>query len=152
MSKFKGTPGPWSLPHFADADSKCDCGWILSETCFGSVATINVDNGKRIGEGGNDCPPLEEAIANARLIAAAPELLELAEVLGKFDWKSIWSTGAADPVFDMICTAKALIARIEGETQSKSTHERRTEPSLGLSGRGARMIQNVPVRATDEGT
>jgi hypothetical protein len=34
------------------------------------------ENGKKISEGGNDCPPLEEAKANACLICAAPDLYE----------------------------------------------------------------------------
>ncbi|MCH7909569.1 MAG: hypothetical protein IIB38_08130 [Candidatus Hydrogenedentes bacterium] len=72
---MKHTQGEWSLPHFADPTCKCDCRWILSEGCCGSIATINVDNGKRIIDGGNDSPPLEEAIANARLIHAAPDML-----------------------------------------------------------------------------
>lgn len=42
---------------------------------MGSVAQITIDNGKRISDGGNDGPPLEEAKANGRLIAAAPDML-----------------------------------------------------------------------------
>lgn len=47
---------------------------------MGSVATIaciDLSNGLPISEGGNDQPVLEEARANARLIARAPELRDL---------------------------------------------------------------------------
>lgn len=72
----KHTPGPWSLPHFARDDISCNCMYVLAEPYCGSICTISLDNGKSISEGGNDCPQYEEAAANARLIAAAPDLLE----------------------------------------------------------------------------
>jgi len=37
---------------------------------MGAIATVHVDNGLPIGEGGNDAPPAEEAAANMRYIAA----------------------------------------------------------------------------------
>jgi hypothetical protein len=74
MTKF--TPKPWSIPHFARDEVKCDCASILAEGYMGAIAEVHFDNGLRIGNGGNDCPPIEEAKANARLMAAAPELLE----------------------------------------------------------------------------
>jgi hypothetical protein len=49
----------------------------VSESYAGGICTVQVDNGLRIGEGGNDAPPRDEAIANMHLIAAAPELLQL---------------------------------------------------------------------------
>lgn len=70
------TPGPWSVPHFADDDVKCNCAYVLSEGYAGAVADVRIGNGRPIGDGGNDCPPLEEAKANAHLIAAAPEMFE----------------------------------------------------------------------------
>lgn len=76
MSEFEGhTPGPWFPGHFVDDTHTCDCKYILGPVHCGSIATINVNNGMLIGEGGNGSPPLEEAKANARLIAAAPDLL-----------------------------------------------------------------------------
>jgi len=79
MTKHTFTPGPWSTGCFVDDSTPCQCKYIFSEGYAGSVAEISVDNGKRIGDGGNDCPPLEEAKANARLIAAAPDLLDALE-------------------------------------------------------------------------
>lgn len=71
------TPGPWSVPHFATAkdENDCDCTYVLTEGMFGAICSVHIDNGKNINDGGNDCPPADEAKANARLIAAAPDLL-----------------------------------------------------------------------------
>jgi hypothetical protein len=63
------TPGPWILPHFADDATKCNCKYVFCEAYMGAICTITVDNGE------NDAPPSAEAIANARLIIAAPDLL-----------------------------------------------------------------------------
>lgn len=69
------TPGPWSLPHFADDSTTCNCKYVLSEYYCGAICSIEIGNGLPVGQGGNDAPLLEEAKANARLIAVAPELL-----------------------------------------------------------------------------
>lgn len=69
------TPGPWyATNHFANPDTPCNCAYVLSEGYAGSICQISIDNGKNIADGGNDSPPLEEAAANGRLIAAVPEL------------------------------------------------------------------------------
>lgn len=74
------TPGPWHTGCFVDPESACQCRSILAETMCGSVCQISLHNGiETVTDGSNDCPPLEEARANARLIAAAPELLVAAE-------------------------------------------------------------------------
>lgn len=67
MSEF--TAGPWSVPHFANDESGCSCAYVFSESQrgFGSVATVSF--------GGED-EDYETAKANAKLIAAAPDLLE----------------------------------------------------------------------------
>lgn len=72
MSEF--TAGPWSVPHFANDESGCSCAYVFSESQrgFGSVATVSF--------GGED-EDYETAKANARLISAAPELLEALQVL-----------------------------------------------------------------------
>lgn len=68
-TRFKGTPGPWSAPHLSNPGPGCKCGYVFAESSMGGVAEVYVDNGS------NDCPPRDEARANARLIAAAPDLL-----------------------------------------------------------------------------
>ena len=70
----KFTPGPWHAGHFADDMHPCNCTSILADGYMGSIAQITVGNGKPLSQGGNDAPLDEEAKANLRLIAAAPEL------------------------------------------------------------------------------
>lgn len=83
-SKGGFTPGPWSATnHFADDTTPCNCAYVLCDGYAGSICDISVGNGLPIGEGGNDSPPREEAAANARLIASAPDLLE---ALQPFAW------------------------------------------------------------------
>lgn len=69
--------GPWTVPHFATSHG-CKCGYVFdsSGNYMGAVATVHFNDGRSIEEGGGDDPPIEEAKANARLIAAAPDLLE----------------------------------------------------------------------------
>lgn len=68
----KFTPGPWHPGHLGDPTTSCECSHIVSETCFGAICTVEVNNGLRVSEGGNDAPPLEEAIANMHAISAVP--------------------------------------------------------------------------------
>lgn len=111
MSGF--TKGPWSVPHFADADVKCNCANVLSESYMGAIATIHIDNGLPVSAGGNDCPPLDEATANGRLIAAAPDMYEaLEKVLGHLG-SGIDGKGV-DYAEMMGCVQDAL-ARVRGE-------------------------------------
>jgi hypothetical protein len=64
------TPGPWYPGHLGTA-STCQCRSIVDDGSYmGAIATVHVDNGIPIGEGGNDAPPAEEAAANMRYIAA----------------------------------------------------------------------------------
>jgi hypothetical protein len=68
------TPGPWSIPHFATPDVGCKCGYVLVDGFCGAVATVHFSGDRDLKHGDN--PPFEEAVANAHLIAAAPELAE----------------------------------------------------------------------------
>lgn len=81
----KSTQGEWSTPHLSDDSTTCNCRYVLSEGYGGSICDVNVNNGLRISEGGNDAPPLEEAKANGAWIAAAhnafPELARRIETL-----------------------------------------------------------------------
>ena len=72
MSETKFTPGPWSLPHFANPDCECKCGYVLVEGYCGAVAKVYYSQDRALGHGDN--PPFYEACANAHLIAAAPDL------------------------------------------------------------------------------
>lgn len=75
------TPGPWSLPHFVTARrgaGDCRCKYVLCEKYCGAICTVHFEDEPRktIQEGSGDDPPLEEAKANARLIASAPDMLD----------------------------------------------------------------------------
>jgi len=74
MGEVKHTPGPWSVPHFARPDVNCECGYVLTDHLMGAVCTVYAS-----GEGNDwrngDNPKFEEAVANAHLIASAPDML-----------------------------------------------------------------------------
>lgn len=94
------TPGPWHLPHFADDSCKCNCRTIVSECYAGAICTVEVDNGLRIGEGGNDAPPLQEAKANARLIVRACNLVMAGKALQDAKRAKIEARGDLPPDLD----------------------------------------------------
>lgn len=79
MSEPKFTPGPWSLPHFANPDCECKCGYVLVEGYCGAVAKVYYSQDRELEHGDN--PPFDEACANAHLIAAAPDLYATLEEL-----------------------------------------------------------------------
>jgi len=63
------TPGEWYPGHLG-TDSTCQCRSIVDDGRYmGAIATVHVDNGLPVGEGGNDAPPADEAAANMRHIA-----------------------------------------------------------------------------------
>ncbi len=111
MNEPKWTPGPWYAGHIADDTTDCNCASIVSEYCCGSIAYVTVDNGKSIGDGGNDGPPLEQAKANSFLIAEAPGLYEALERLVKFidDCDFRFAQG------DTVKTARIALAKARGE-------------------------------------
>ena len=66
MPKFKGTPGPWAT----DGEYINDHGNLL-------YCHIGVPGGGRLADAASNCMASnEQCRANAKLIAAAPELLE----------------------------------------------------------------------------
>jgi len=58
------------VPHFARDDVRCNCAYVFSESQVGMGSICTIDHG-------DENEPLEIAKANARLIAAAPELLAM---------------------------------------------------------------------------
>lgn len=122
----RATPGPWSVPHFANPEAKCECGYILCESLCGAVATIHKTNGKPIDEGGDDNPPLEQAVANAQLIARlSPEVVmrvvELAEEIqqgsGAFSRDPLEHAGNVIEKSKQLATE--LLALLNGQTGGK---------------------------------
>lgn len=102
------TKGPWSVPHFADEKSTCACSYVFSDSQrgFGAIATVQF--------GGED-ENYETAKANAKLIAAAPDLLEALEVAAEtFRRYECWhrAKGTKDSLSKAISN-QALAIRLE---------------------------------------
>lgn len=78
------TPGPWSLPHFADGerDAKCPCGYVFGKDDPGCRTVGEVFYHDK-NDGYDEHYPIEMAKANARVIATAIQTLEALESLMK---------------------------------------------------------------------
>jgi hypothetical protein len=74
MSNY--TSGPWSVPHFARPDVNCECEYVLCDHLMGAVATVHCSGEGADWKSHGDNPKFLQAIANAHLIAAAPDLLD----------------------------------------------------------------------------
>jgi len=109
------TPGPWSYvpstehhgPYVTSdyGSTVCDC-YTMSHP--GEMSTRN---------GGRSKPVHfmhEMADANARLIAAAPEMLEALQHIAEYWNRDQNETAMADALWHIIETAEALIAKAEG--------------------------------------
>lgn len=72
MAQSKSTPGPWNLRTVAHAKSNIFSGWVESKDH--PLAICKVYGG--VSSNGPQYRSDEELLANAKLIAAAPELLE----------------------------------------------------------------------------
>lgn len=95
------TPGPWPIERTGDG-KRIIVGPGLIEGPHGyDIAEVYSD----------DCDP-EEATANARLIAAAPELLEALEKLAAFADEV---TGKVEPPLPALARAWEAIAKARGE-------------------------------------
>lgn len=107
MSEFKGTLGPWSVDTDIDdgyGDESVISHWVRgaphpNAPGFGGLVVASVVA---------DC--VENSEANARLIAAAPDLLEALQALIRHAEK----LGRHSGVYDK---ARAAIARATGEQQ-----------------------------------
>ena len=102
MSKAKHTPGPW---HVSDADSVNPR--IDVSNGRGVAHATQRDQHPVIGQGIS----IQEAMANARLIAAAPDLLEALETYAAV-YAENWRPGM--PILEPI--SDAAIAKARGES------------------------------------
>ena len=115
MSGTNFTSGPWYPGHLGEV-GRCQC-----ETFAGGIAHVHMDNGiADIAEGGNDCPPKDQAIANMHLIASAPDLYEALQ--GMIEWfgntkKGEWhSSDAHREACAVVDKARAALSRAKGDT------------------------------------
>lgn len=97
------TPGPWHPGHLG-SDGKCQCRSVCDEGYAGGICTVHVGNGLPIGDGGNDAPPRDEAVANMYLIAAAPDLLAALEAV-MAEWREGYGLQCVDQVRAAIAKA-----------------------------------------------
>ena len=110
----KHTPGPWRVSrHNADRPG---LGWILETETNTVIGRIN-DAVDEIDPYTHIPVRSETTDANARLIAAAPELLECAEAYMEFLW-SEWHATMTQAAFDNdpeVVRVRAAIKKARGE-------------------------------------
>lgn len=83
------TPGPWR----ACNDGDCPCGQVWSTAEDSLVAQAVCESDNKLGEACRVADKSDEFKANARLIAAGPEMLEsLQNLVGVFDHPAGWLT------------------------------------------------------------
>lgn len=108
------TPGPWCTPHFAKPEVNCQCRYVLSENQggFGAIASVHCSGDGDDWQSNGDNPKFEESVANAHLIAAAPEMYEALE--GIKEWINrlpIPTHGATKKMMDI----SAALSKARGE-------------------------------------
>lgn len=109
----KHTRGPWVALY--DSGTTDETGQNHRECTFGNrfmVAEGNRSGSRFIADCGygREYRPENEGIANARLIAAAPELLDVA-IMAKAYFEQGHGNGVADPIWH---AAKAALAKVNG--------------------------------------
>ena len=111
VTERKWTAGPWHLPHFAKPNVNCQCEYILAEHGgMGAIAAVYCSGDGDEWMKNGDNPKFIEAVANAHLIAAAPDLYEALEAnVDAMDNLGI-SGGAMD-------AARAALAKARGESE-----------------------------------
>lgn len=107
MSKFKHTPGPWTALIEGESTWGSDSHSVVAGEHFAGVADVMIEcEASTHGEDGVTHVTQEHGIANARLIAAAPDLLEaLIAVLAYC---------VEDEGQPTVATARAAIAKATG--------------------------------------
>ncbi|EAS3168211.1 hypothetical protein DOV11_04205 [Salmonella enterica] len=102
MSEFKGTTGKWSFSHSSASDDNVACIEINSSESLHEIAYLQ-STPSSIGK--YEQTSLDKTIANAHLIAAAPELLEALQAVVR----------VADRQTDEFDMARAAIAKALGK-------------------------------------
>lgn len=99
MSEMKHTPGPW----------RANASWIEGPAMALRIASVDWPSATP----GSAPRNVAEARANARLIAAAPDLLEAAKaILARFPSDH----GPSSPLYDEAKALSAAIAKAEGRS------------------------------------
>ncbi|HFZ0148215.1 TPA: hypothetical protein ACIJM1_003125 [Klebsiella aerogenes] len=111
MQEFKGTPGKWSFYHNSSSDKKVACIEICSSESLHEVAYLQ-STPPSIGK--YEQTSFDKTIANAHLIASAPELLEALQ--GFYSWfNRIYGDDLDYHEEHPIAVAKSAIAKALGK-------------------------------------
>ena len=132
MSNAKHTPGPWRVSHhFGTADGRqieCEPDPRMFDACImttnseGRLIAIAGERGSKLNP--YDYLPVAESAANMHLIAAAPDLLAIAEKLDalqrQFEFYSMGNKMPGNDLYsgllmEIVNEARAAIAAAKGE-------------------------------------
>lgn len=113
MKEFKGTPGKWSFSHSSASDDNVACLEINSSESLHEIAYLQSTPPNIGGDGQTS---FDKTIANAHLIAAAPDLLKALQCLVKSYDDFRTRTGRdSKPQSPELLKAKAAIIKALGE-------------------------------------
>ncbi|MFP2409146.1 hypothetical protein ACLEVB_17285 [Enterobacter ludwigii] len=113
MKEFNGTPGKWSFSHSSASDDNVACIEINSSESLHEIAYLQSTPPNIGGDGKTS---FDKTIANAHLIAAAPDLLEaMQNMIGAFDNPIVRRKLPSDFNSEAIQSARAAISKALGE-------------------------------------
>ncbi|WP_161983843.1 hypothetical protein [Escherichia albertii] len=108
MKEFNGTPGKWSFSHNGASDASVACIEINSSESLHEIAYLQ-STPSRIG--GYNQTSFDKTIANAHLIAAAPDLLNALQAMLNKAYKQNWN----DHYPDEVSKAQSAISKALGD-------------------------------------
>lgn len=108
MKEFNGTPGKWSFSHNSASDASVACIEINSSESLHEIAYLQ-STPSRIG--GYNQTSFDKTIANAHLIAAAPDLLNALQAMLNKTYKQNWN----DHYPDEVSKAQSAISKALGD-------------------------------------
>ncbi|MBQ9527245.1 MAG: hypothetical protein IJR68_06510 [Fretibacterium sp.] len=117
------TPGPWEVGGKEDGDLQIWPSAVFDDNTMPiTIAVLPLDKYDMLKDWPEDGGPSEMMAANARLIAAAPEMKDLLEDAGYFMLYLIHDKETIDDearaAFDVVLKIGALLRRIEGEEEN----------------------------------
>lgn len=110
MKEFNGTPGKWSFSHSSASDDNVACIEINSSESLHEIAYLQSTPPNIGGDGKTS---FDKTIANAHLIAAAPDLLEALQIAEKA--MSAGRNVTYPELYGAINKARAAISKALGE-------------------------------------
>lgn len=108
MKEFNGTPGKWSFSHSSASDASVACIEINSSESLHEIAYLQ-STPSIIG--GYNQTSFDKTIANAHLIAAAPDLLNALQAMLNKAYKQNWN----DHYPDEVSKAHSAISKALGD-------------------------------------